>query len=90
MFIVTRKDEKIIKLEKKNDDAIRENIKLMGQINDIQDEILRILDNIEKNLTRNDYDNPRAKIAITLEYLRKEKNIILEDKKIELDDGQIN
>ena len=52
--------------------------------------MLRILDNIESNLTRNDYDNPRAKIAITLEYVRKEKNIILEDKKIELDDGQIN
>lgn len=94
---VIRQGEKIISLEKakkelenkntdlqfKNFDLCRENLNLIGTLDDIQEEILRMLDNIEERLTSNDYGRPDIKINNTLEYIRYEKEIIEKDLEID-------
>ena len=94
---VIRQGEKIISLEKakkelenkntdlqfKNFDLCRENLILTGTLDDIQEEILRMLDNIEERLTNNDYGRPDIKINNTLEYIRYEKEIIEKDLEID-------
>ena len=70
--IVKNQGERLVKLEDenetlkiRNDYANRKCIKLQSKI----DERIEDLNTIANHLTRNDYGNPRAKIAIALEFI---------------------
>ena len=76
-------EKRNIKLEYKNFDLCRENLILTGTLDDIQEEILRMLDNIEERLTNNDYGRLDIKINNALEYIRYEKEIIEKDLEID-------
>lgn len=74
--IIERQGERLVKLENERDD-LRERslytnkkcLNLQGQLDDSIDERLEDLKTIESHLTRNDYGNPQAKIAIALEFV---------------------
>lgn len=76
-------EQKNAELEFKNFNTSRENLNLIGTLDDIQEEILRMLDNIEERLTNNDYGRPDIKINNALEYIRYEKEIIEKDLEID-------
>lgn len=82
---ITRQGEKIIELSKKNYQANSENLKLIGTIDDMQDEFLNILDNLEYILTTQNYNRPDLVISKAVAEIRYQKQIIKKDKNIELD-----
>ena len=74
--LIKNQGEKIMKLEKengvleiKNDGLNRQCLKLQGQVDDSINERIEDLMTVRDHLTRNDYNNPRAKIAIALEFV---------------------
>lgn len=83
---IVRQGEKIIELNKKNYEISRENLKLIGTIDDMQDEFLNILDNLEHILTTQNYNRPDLVISKAVAEIKYQKQIIEEDKKIELAD----
>jgi hypothetical protein len=78
--IIANQGERLMKLEGKNYNLNRRCLILQGQVDDSIDERINDLKTIASHLTRNDYGNPRAKIAIALEYI--------EDKIKELDNAE--
>ena len=73
--MVENQGERLINLEKENRNLKiekaglnRKCLDLQGQVDDCIDERIQDLKAIISHLTRNDYNNPRAKIAIALEY----------------------
>lgn len=84
---IARQGEKIIDLTKKNFEVSRENLKLIGTIDDIQDEFLKILDNLEDILTSQNYNRPDIVISKAIAEIRYQKQIIEKDKNIELDNA---
>lgn len=82
---IARQGEKIIELTKKNFETSRENLKLIGTIDDIQDEFLKILDNLENILTTQCYSRPDLVISKAIAEIKYQKQIIEKDKNIELD-----
>lgn len=83
---IVRQGEKIIELNKKNYEISRENLKLIGTIDDMQDEFLNILDTLEHILTTQNYNRPDLVISKAVAEIKYQKQIIEEDKKIELED----
>ncbi len=74
--IIENQGEKLMKLDKeneilriKNENKSRKCLELQGQLDDSIDERIEDLKTIASHLTRNDYGNPRAKIAIALEFI---------------------
>jgi hypothetical protein len=74
--IIANQGERLVKIESENDElkikydyANRQCLKLQGQVDDSIDERIQDLKTIASHLTRNDYGNPRAKIAIALEFI---------------------
>ena len=74
--IVEKQGERLVKLENERDELRDRSIytnkrclNLQGQLDDSIDERLNDLKTIASHLTRNDYGNPKAKIAIALEYI---------------------
>ena len=82
---IARQGEKIIELNKKNYEVSRENLKLIGTIDDMQDEFLNILDTLEEILTTQNYNRPDLVISKAVAEIKYQKQIIEEDKKIEQD-----
>lgn len=82
---IKRQGEKIIELNKKNYAVSRENLKLIGTIDDMQDEFLNILDKLEHILTTQNYNRPDLVISKAVAEIRYQKQIIEEDKNIESD-----
>ena len=87
---IKRQGEKIIELNKKNYAVSRENLRLIGTIDDMQDEFLNILDTLENILTTQNYNRPDLVISKAIAEIRYQKQIIEEDKNIELADDQSN
>lgn len=87
---IARQGEKIIELNKKNYEVSRENLKLIGTIDDMQDEFLNILDTLEHILTTQNYNRPDLVISKAVAEIKYQKQIIEEDKKIELADSESN
>ena len=87
---IVRQGEKIIELNKKNYEVSRENLRLIGTIDDIQDEFLNILDTLEEILTTQNYNRPDLVISKAVAEIKYQKQIIEEDKKIELADCESN
>jgi hypothetical protein len=87
---IARQGEKIIELNKKNYEVSRENLKLIGTIDDMQDEFLNILDTLEEILTTQNYNRPDLVISKAIAEIKYQKQIIEEDKKIELADCESN
>lgn len=87
---IARQGEKIIELNKKNYEVSRENLKLIGAIDDMQDEFLNILDTLEHILTTQNYNRPDLVISKAVAEIKYQKQIIEEDKKIELADCESN
>ena len=87
---IARQGEKIIELNKKNYEVSRENLKLIGTIDDMQDEFLNILDTLEEILTTQNYNRPDLVISKAIAEIKYQKLIIEEDKKIELADSESN
>ncbi len=87
---IARQGEKIIELNKKNYEVSRENLKLIGTIDDMQDEFLNILDTLEHILTTQNYNRPDLVISKAIAEIKYQKQIIEEDKKIELADSESN
>jgi len=87
---IARQGEKIIELNKKNYEVSRENLKLIGTIDDMQDEFLNILDTLEEILTTQNYNRPDLVISKAVAEIKYQKQIIEEDKKIELADCESN
>ena len=87
---IARQGEKIIELNKKNYEVSRENLKLIGTIDDMQDEFLNILDTLEEILTTQNYNRPDLVISKAIAEIKYQKQIIEEDKKIELADSESN
>lgn len=87
---IARQGEKIIELNKKNYEVSRENLKLIGTIDDMQDEFLNILDTLEEILTTQNYNRPDLVISKAVAEIKYQKQIIEEDKKIELADSESN
>lgn len=87
---IARQGEKIIELNKKNYEVSRENLKLIGVIDDMQDEFLNILDTLEHILTTQNYNRPDLVISKAVAEIKYQKQIIEEDKKIELADSESN
>lgn len=87
---IVRQGEKIIELNKKNYEVSRENLKLIGTIDDMQDEFLNILDTLEEILTTQNYNRPDLVISKAVAEIKYQKQIIEEDKKIELADCESN
>ena len=87
---IVRQGEKIIELNKKNYEISRENLKLIGTIDDMQDEFLNILDTLEHILTTQNYNRPDLVISKAVAEIKYQKQIIEEDKKIELADCESN
>lgn len=87
---IVRQGEKIIELNKKNYEISRENLKLIGTIDDMQDEFLNILDTLEHILTTQNYNRPDLVISKAVAEIKYQKQIIEEDKKIELADSESN
>lgn len=87
---IVRQGEKIIELNKKNYEISRENLKLIGTIDDMQDEFLNILDTLEEILTTQNYNRPDLVISKAIAEIKYQKQIIEEDKKIELADCESN
>lgn len=84
--IIKNQGERLVKLEKendtlkiKNDYTNRKCLDLQGKLDDSIDERIEDLKTIANHLTRNDYGNPKAKIAIALE--------LIEEKIKELDNA---
>lgn len=67
--IIANQGERLMKLEGENYNLNRRCLILQGQIDDCKEERTHDLKMIAQHLTRNDYGNPRAKIAISLEYI---------------------
>ena len=74
--VVATQGERLVKIEAENDElkikneyANRKCLDLQGQVDDLTDERIEELKTIASHLTRNDYGNPRAKIAIALEFI---------------------
>lgn len=82
---IKRQGEKIIELNKKNYAVSRENLRLIGTIDDMQDEFLNILDKLEHILTTQNYNRPDLVISKAVAEIRYQKQIIEEDKNIESD-----
>jgi hypothetical protein len=79
--IVTKQGERLVKLESevetlkiKNEYANRKCLDLQGKLDDSIDERIEDLRKVVSHLTRNDYNNPRAKIAIALEFVEDKIN----------------
>lgn len=87
---IVRQGEKIIELNKKNYEISRENLRLIGTIDDMQDEFLNILDTLEEILTTQNYNRPDLVISKAVTEIKYQKQIIEEDKKIELADCESN
>ena len=87
---IARQGEKIIELNKKNYEVSRENLKLIGAIDDMQDEFLNILDTLEHILTTQNYNRPDLVISKAVAEIKYQKKIIEEDKKIKLADSESN
>lgn len=87
---IARQGEKIIELNKKNYEVSRENLRLIGTIDDMQDEFLNILDTLEEILTTQNYNRPDLVISKAVAEIKYQKQIIEEDKKIELADSESN
>lgn len=74
--IIKNQGERIMKLEDEkemyrngNINLNRRCLDLQGQLDDSIDERIEDLKTVASHLTRNDYNNPRAKIAIALEFI---------------------
>lgn len=80
---IKRQGEKIIELSKKNYKVNRENLRLIGTIDDMQEEFLNILDTLENILTTQNYNRPDLVISKAVAEIRYQKQIIEEDKNIE-------
>lgn len=80
---IARQGEKLIELNKKNYEISRENLKLIGAIDDMQDEFLNILDKLEHILTTQNYNRPDLVISKAVAEIKYQKQIIEEDKNIE-------
>lgn len=99
--IIANQGEKIIELEnikkklersnrelnRKNYDTSRENLNLIGTIDEMQDEFLNILDTLEHILTTQNYNRPDLVISKAVAEIKYQKQIITEDKNIELENA---
>ena len=92
--VVKNQGERLVKLEKENEDLTVKNYKLnkekldlIGDIDDMQEDILYILTKIENTLTCNSYGKPEVKIEKALETIRRYEGLI---KKEELDNCDID
>lgn len=100
-IIIANQGEKIIELEnvkkklersnrelnRKNYDTSRENLNLIGTIDEMQDEFLNILDKLEHILTTQNYNRPDLVISKAVAEIKYQKQIITEDKNIELENA---
>ena len=75
-------EEKNKELEFKNFNTARENLNLIGALDDAQEEFLYILENIEEILSSNNYGQADIKIRKALEEIRYQKDIIEKDLEI--------
>jgi hypothetical protein len=99
--IIANQGEKIIELEnvkkklersnrelnRKNYDTSRENLNLIGTIDEMQDEFLNVLDTLEHILTTQNYNRPDLVISKAVAEIKYQKQIITEDKNIELENA---
>lgn len=99
--IIANQGEKIIELEnvkkklersnrelnRKNYDTSRENLNLIGTIDEMQDEFYNILDKLEHILTTQNYNRPDLVISKAVAEIKYQKQIITEDKNIELENA---
>ena len=81
-------EEKNKELEFKNFNTARENLNLIGALDDAQEEFLHILDNIEEILSSNNYGQVDIKIRKALEEIRYQKEII--EKDLEINNESLN
>lgn len=75
-------EKKNKELELKNFNTSRENLNLIGALDDAQEEFLHILDNIEEILSSNDCGRADIKVRKALEEIRYQKDIIEKDLEI--------
>lgn len=81
-------EEKNKELEFKNFNTARENLNLIGALDDAQEEFLYILENIEEILSSNNYGQVDIKIRKALEEIRYQKEII--EKDLEINNESLN
>ena len=81
-------EEKNKELEFKNFNTARENLNLIGALDDAQEEFLYILENIEEILSSNNYGQADIKIRKALEEIRYQKEII--EKDLEINNESLN
>ncbi len=76
---VKQQKEEIEELNFKNVNYCRENLDLIGALDDAQEEFLHILERIEDILTSNNYGRPDIVISKAVAEIRYQKDIIEKD-----------